>query len=409
MRNRIAITGIGLITPVGRDLASFSAQIQNGISAIERRTYTLDGFPDLTLPVAPVDDFDPRWDLSNCKVKAWDRLSHFAIYAARQAVLDANVTGLEIDALILGSSTTSVETLDENYNRLLRGNGRISPMMIAKCMPNAPVSAVSMDLGIEGISYAVASACSSANQAIINAAALITSGAAKTALAGGVEASLSYTNLSAWTAMHVLTQDTCRPFCATRSGLVMGEGSTVFVLEDWDHAKARGATIYAELLGWGQSSDAKSLTTPDQGGIERALGATLKHAQLDPSEINYINAHGTGTELNDVTEAKALNAVFGAMIETVQVSSTKALHGHLLGAAGAIELAATIAGLKGGFAPPNVGITEPDPEIKLNLSEPGNRSTIKAALNASFALGGHNSVLAVGHSMARAQSRANSL
>ena len=282
-------------------------------------------------------------------------------------------------------------------------------MMIAKCMPNAPVSAVRMDLGIEGISYAVASACSSANQAIINAAALITSGAAKTALAGGVEASLSYTNLSAWTAMHVLTQDTCRPFCATRSGLVMGEGSTVFVLEDWDHAKARGATIYAELLGWGQSSDAKSLTTPDQVGIERALGATLKHAQLDPSEINYINAHGTGTELNDVTEAKALNAVFGAMIETVQVSSTKALHGHLLGAAGAIELAATIAGLKGGFAPPNVGITEPDPEIKLNLSEPGNRSPIKAALNASFALGGHNSVLAVGHSMARAQSRATSL
>lgn len=314
----------------------FCQNIQAGYSSIKSKTYSTEGLPDLTLPVAAVDDFDAASDLSNAKVNAWDRLSHFGMYAGRKALQDALLDGSQIDALILGSSTTSVATLDENYWRFLRGNGRMSPMAIAKSMPNAPVSAVSIDLGVTGPSYAVSRACSSANQAIINAAALIKSGAMCNAIAGGVEASLSHTNLSAWSAMRALSKDTCRPFCNSRSGLVIGEGAVLFVLEEVKQARARGAKIYAEIVGWGQSSDAKSMTTPDQRGIGTALRRALDHAKLQLDEVDYVNAHGTGTELNDPTEAAALNAVFGKHMSELSVSSTKGMHGHLLGAAGAL-------------------------------------------------------------------------
>jgi nodulation protein E len=393
--HRVAITGIGLITPLGRTWDSFGANVRNGVSAIAPKTFTLDGFADLVLPVAAIDDFDPARDLPNTKINAWDRLSHLAIYAGREVVKDAGIGGADVDALILGSSTTSVTTLDENYWRFLRGNGRMSPMAIAKSMPNAPVSAVSIDLGVTGVSYAVASACSSANQAIINAAALIRSGAAKTAIAGGVEASLSHTNLSAWNAMRVLSKDTCRPFCQTRSGLVIGEGAAMFMLEDMQNALDRGAHIYAELIGWGQSSDAKSMTMPAQGGIEKALKLALTHAKLQPRDIDYVNAHGTGTKLNDPTEAAALESVFGADIADTYVTSTKGMHGHLLGAAGAIELATTIAGIQGLFVPANVGLVEKIANVGQRSPVEPQTHTIRNALSASYAFGGHNSVVAL--------------
>ncbi len=392
---RVAITGVGLVTPLGKTWGAFCDSIELGISAIKPKTFSLEGLPDLTLPVAAVEDFEAERDLENAKINAWDRLSHFAIYTGRNAVADAHLSGSDIDALILGSSTTSVATLDENYWRFLRGNGRMSPMAIAKSMPNAPVSAVSIDLGITGPSYAVASACSSANQALINAAALIRSGAAKTAIAGGVEASLSHSNLSAWNAMRVLSSDRCRPFCKTRSGLVIGEGAVCFVLEDLDRARARGAKIYGEVAGWGQSSDAKSMTTPDQRGIEKALHGALDQAEISLAEIDYVNAHGTGTELNDPTESAALASVFGTRLSKLKVSSTKGMHGHLLGAAGAIELAATLAGMNDGFAPPNVGLREAIDAAPFCIAGPAEQTRIDAALSASYAFGGHNSVLAV--------------
>ncbi len=392
---RVAVTGIGLITPLGHDWQEFGKQVAAGNSAIVRQRYSLEGFPDIELPVAPVTGFDAATDIPNCKVKTWDRLGHFALFAARNAVKDSGVEGPEVDALILGSSTTSVETLDENYWRFLRGNGRISPLMISRSMPNAPVCAVSMDLGIRGISYAIASACSSSNQAIIAAAELIRSGSAKLAMTGGVEASLSYSNLSAWRAMHVLTDDTCRPFCSTRSGLVMGEGATIFVLEAMDHAIARGAHVYAEIIGWGQSSDARSLTTPDEGGITLALRNAIDHSGISPQSVDYINAHGTGTELNDLTEAAALSGALGGFAGSIPVSSTKALHGHLLGASGGIELAATIAGMEGGFIPPNANLINQDTNILLRVPQVAETSNIVTAFSSSFAFGGHNSVLVV--------------
>jgi nodulation protein E len=393
---RVVITGVGLVTPLGKTWDQFSAAVHSGRSAIASQAYQLDGFPDFTIPVAAVMDFDAVRDVPRCKVRAWDRLSHFALYAARQAAEHADVEGAQVDALILGSSTTSVETLDENYWRFLRGNGRISPMMIAKSMPNAPVSAVSIDLGIRGMSYAIASACSSANHALISTASLIKSGAAKVAIAGGVEASLSFSNLSAWSAMQVLSQDTCRPFCETRSGLVMGEGAVLFILEEMENAEIRGAHIYAELLGWGQSSDAKSLTTPDQSGIALALQNALKHAAVDVADIDYINAHGTATDLNDTTEAGAITEVFGTEASRIAVTSTKALHGHLLGGAGAIELAATLAGMEGQFVPPNAHMISQDTTINLNIPSTAVPEKIRIALSASYAFGGHNSVLVIG-------------
>lgn len=394
--HRIAITGIGLVTALGKTWDGFAENVTSGRSAIVPTTLTMDGKPDLTLPLALISDFDAKRDVPNCKIDAWDRLTHLSLYAARKAVGSATVVGSEIDALILGSSTTSIETLDDSYTRTLLGNGRIPPLNIPKSMPNAPVSAVSIDLGIKGPSYAVASACSSANQAIINAGILIRSGEAKRVLCGAVEAGLRYSNVNAWNGMRVLSKDTCRPFCKTRSGLVLGEGAVMFVLENMNDARARGATILAELSGWGQSSDAHSITTPHVEGIVAALQASLKYAGLTADDLDYINAHGTGTPLNDRTESAAILQALGESAARIPISSTKSLHGHLLGASGAIELAATIASMHRGKIAPTMGWQEPDDAITINVvKNVSQAANITHALSASYAFGGHNTVLAV--------------
>lgn len=392
---RVAITGIGLVTPLGQDWITFCDTLRKGYSAIRPVFFPQKNMLDIIFPAAPVDSFDFAVDVPGMKANAWDRSSHFAVYAARRAAENANLSGRNVEALILGSSTTSIATIEENYWRYFCGNGRMSPMAVAKSMPNAPVSAVSIDLEITGISYAVASACNSAHQAIINAATLIQHGVVQTALAGAVESSFTRANFCAWDAMRVLSQDTCRPFCASRSGLVLGEGGVVFVLEDLEKAKAKQRSIYAEILGWGQSSDARSMTTPHQSGIETALKAALADAKIDPIDIDYINAHGTGTHLNDLTEASALSSVLGENLRDIPVTSTKGLHGHLLGASGAIELAATLAGMQLSFIPPNVGLQDQMDEARFPCPIDSRSRSIHVALTASFAFGGHNSVLVV--------------
>lgn len=393
---RIAITGIGLITPLGKTWDEFCDNTLAGRSAIKPVTLNMDGKPALTLPLAQVADFDAARDVPNCKIDAWDRLTHLSVYAAREAMRSAQVRGADVDGLILGSSTTSIETLDDSYRRTLLGNGRIPPLNIPKSMPNAPVSAVSIDLGITGPSYAVASACSSANQAIINAGILIGSGEAKRVLCGAVEAGLRYSNVNAWNGMRVLSKDTCRPFCKTRTGLVLGEGAVMFVLEDMEAALTRGAGICAELTGWGQSSDAHSITTPHVGGIVTALEKAMESANLSPDQISYINAHGTGTPLNDKTESAAILEALGDAGKSVPVSSTKSLHGHLLGASGAIELAATIASMQAGQIAPTMGWQQVDDAVTINIvKDMPQKAQIEHALSASYAFGGHNTVLAI--------------
>lgn len=393
---KVVISGIGLITPLGKNWNDFVQKILIGQGAIKNTTLLLEGKKDLNVPLAKIDDFDPQYDLPNCKVGVWDRATLLSIFSARQAMLAAGLHGKEIDGLIVGISTTSIEVLDDSYRRTLLGNGRIPPLNIPKSMPNAPASAVCIDLGIKAFSYSVASACSSANQAIINAALLIKTGQAKKVLCGSADSALTYSNVNAWAGMHVLAKDTCRPFCKTRSGLALGEGSVFFVLEEKDSAITRGANILAELDGWGQSSDAYSITTPHVEGIAAAIRAAIKDANMSINEIDYFNAHGTGTVLNDTTESKAIIEVFGDKGKLLPVSSTKSLHGHLLGASGGIELAATIAAIRHNTVPPTINLIEQDEEVQLNIiaNYPSERN-ISRALSASYAFGGHNTVLAV--------------
>lgn len=393
--HKVVVSGIGLVTPLGKSWNAFQDHLLSGDSAIKH--VTLDyAQRSLSAPLAQVLDFSTEIDLPAFKISAWDRASQFAVFSARNALIDADLRGEDFDSLIVGVSTTSVEVMDDSYRRIMLGNGRVPPLSIPKSMPNAPAAAICIDLGIEAPSYSVAAACSSANQAIINSAQLIRSGVAKRVLCGATEASLQFSNVSAWSGMRVVANDTCRPFCKTRSGLALGEGAAFFVLEEKETAKARGAHIWAEISGWGVSSDAHSITTPCVDGVTKSIVSALTHSQIGANQIDYINAHGTGTPLNDVTESIAIRRALGAEAERIPVSSTKSLHGHLLGASGGIELAATIASIQCETIAPTVNWVERDGDIDINVVKNTPISAkINHALTASYAFGGHNTVLAI--------------
>jgi nodulation protein E len=269
-------------------------------------------------------------------------------------------------------------------------------MAIVRVMPNAPASQISLEFGLRGPVFAVASACASANHALAQALLLLRSGAAEVALAGGTESCITLSTVKAWEAMRVLADDTCRPFSRDRHGLVLGEGAGVFVLETLEHARGRGATILAELAGAGMSADAADIVMPDAGGAARAMRGALAQGRLAPQDVGYVNAHGTGTQANDPTETRAIRAVFGAHADALAVSSTKSMHGHALGAAGAIELVAVIGALREGVVPPTINHLGPDPECDLNVvPNVAQERPVQAALSNSFAFGGLNAVVAL--------------
>jgi nodulation protein E len=261
-------------------------------------------------------------------------------------------------------------------------------------MANAPASHISMHFGLRGPTFAVASACSSANHALALAFQFIRSGTADVMLAGGCEAPLSFGHLKAWEALRVVAPDTCRPFSADRRGMVLGEGAAVLVLESLEHAQARHAVILGEVAGAGMSADAGHITQPSVAGAAEAMRRALRDAGLTPNAVDYINAHGTGTKANDVTEARAIHEVFGPRTASLPVSSTKSLHGHTLGAAGAIEAVATLVALGDNFLPPTAGFTSPDPECPLDVvPNEAREAQPRVALSNSFAFGGLNAVL----------------
>lgn len=392
---RVVITGVGLITPLGRQFDVFSENVVKGRSAIHTCELSDRHRPVLSVPLARIDDFDPTKDLPGAKSGSMDRATQFVVYAARDAMKDSGSQASDIDEVVIGTSTSGIGSLEDSYDRLYRGSGRIPPLTIPKSMSSATACATCIDLGITAPSSALASACGSSNQAIILAAQKIRYGIRNRMLVGGVEAGLIYSNVSAWYQMRVLAPDTCRPFCKTRKGLVLGEGAVLFVIEDMDSANERGAPILAEIAGWGENTDSGSLTTPQPEGIASAIRLALSDADINPDEIDLVNAHGTGTELNDHAEAAALSAVFGDVLNTVSVRSTKSLHGHLLGAAGAIELAASIAAMQAGIVPPSVNHVCGDPNIAPAQSESTTARPIRHLLSQSFAFGGHNSVLAI--------------
>lgn len=351
---------------------------------------------------AQVRDYDPAQHIDPKKLPLLDRVSQFAVIAAREA---ARQSGLDFRegkfgqraACVVGTGVGGETAHDEAAKRLYReGNPRIHPLTVVRVMPSAPTSHVSIELGITGPSFGVTGACATSNHALAQALALVRSGMVDVAVAGGAEACLSVGTLRAWEAMRILADDTCRPFCKQRRGLVLGEGAGMVVLEDYEHARARGAEILAEFAGAGMSADAGDIVLPSADGAAQAIAAALRDAGLDPADVDYINAHGTATPANDPTETKAIHKVFGERAKQVAVSSTKSVHGHALGAAGALEIIAALGALREGVIPPTANFIDPDPECDLDyVPNVAREAPVRAVLSNAFAFGGLNAVVAL--------------
>jgi nodulation protein E len=398
--NRVVVTGMGVCSALGKNVADFSAALKAGQSGIT----PISIIPDEGLIIkigAQVLDFDANAYFPDGKLPLYDRCTQFALVAAREAIAQSGLKfrdGIGArTAAVIGSGVGGQTTQDESYRRLfVEGARRCHPLTIPKLMINAPCAHITMEHGITGPSFAVASACSSANHAIGVAFSMVRSGAVEAAITGGTEAVFTFGTIKGWEAMRVMAPDTCRPFSKDRKGMVLGEGAAVMVLESRDNALARGAEILAEIIGCGSTSDAGDIVMPSAEGASGAIRACLKDAGIAPEDVDYVNAHGTGTAANDITETKALHMVFGDHAKKLAVSSTKSMHGHTLGAAGAMELAAMIAGLRGGFIPPTANYNEPDPQCDLDyVPNEARHQPINVGISNSFAFGGHNAVVAI--------------
>ena len=397
---RIVITGMGAISPIGIDVATFKQNLFAGKGAIGQATFSHKG-KDVRFPAAPVKGFEPEKYIDPKKVSLLDRFSQLAVAAARQA-LDASGLKLtpafaERTAVITGTGVGGQNTIEESYMRLLEtGAPRVHPFTIPRLMANAGSSQISMETGITGPGFTVVSACASAIHAMGVTLHMLRSGLIDAAITGGAESCLTFGTLKGWEALRVMAPDVCRPFSKDRAGMVLGEGAAMFVLETYENAKARGAKIHAEFCGFGMSSDARDLTTPDVNGASRAIAAAIADSSLAPEEFDYVNAHGTGTRINDVTETAALKQAFGAHAKKLAISSSKSLFGHALGGAGALEMLATVLAVQNDIAPPTINYLGPDPECDLDyVPNEARKMTINAALNNSFAFGGLNAVVAV--------------
>jgi len=349
---------------------------------------------------AEVPGYDPAAHFEPGRLDLLDRFAQFAVVAAREAIRDSGIEFTaalrDATAVVTGCCLGGQTAEDKEFEILYRqGRNRVHPLTIPRTMANAAASMVSMEFGLRGPAFTISTACSSSSHAIGLAGQMVRSGAAQMALAGGSEAPFSYGLLKAWEALRVISPDTCRPFSRDRKGMILGEGAAMLVLEPLEAARARGARIHGELVGFGMSSDAHHITQPSADGAALALRAALRDAELAPEAIGYINAHGTGTPGNDATETRAIRQVFGAHADRIPVSSTKSLHGHTLGAAGALEAVTTLLALREGVLPPTANYTQPDPECDLDVVPNASRAQrVEYALSNSFAFGGLNAVLA---------------
>lgn len=398
MTRRVAVTGIGVIAAPGATRAAFWESLRGGRSAIRPMTLVPEGslrFPN----AAEVANYRASDYMDDKEADLLDRFAQFALIAAREAVVES---GLVVTperrarmAVVTGSSTGGQTSEDrEFYSLYAKGASRIHPLTIPRTMSNAGASCVAREYGIGGPCYTVSTACASATHAIGQAFWMVRNGVVDAAIAGGSEAPFSMGFLKAWEAMRIVAPDTCRPFSRDRRGLILGEGAAMLVLEPMELARARGAKIWGEIAGFGMSSDAYHLTQPLAEGAARAMRSALQDARVEPDAVGYINAHGTGTQANDVTEAQAIREVFGAHVDGLAVSSTKSMHGHALGAAGALEAAATLMALDQGVIPPTANFTEADPACALDaVPNTPRAASVEWALSNSFAFGGLNAVL----------------
>ena len=398
--NRVVITGAGTINALGGSVSETLQAMregQLGIGPLQMRD-----LDRLSVKIGgQIKDFDPEAHFDRQKLALYDRVTQLVLLASREAMAQS---GLEITeelsettGVVLGTAAGGMNTWDDNFRSVYEeGKNRVHPFVVPKLMTNAAASHLSMAYNIKGPSLTVSTACASSNHAIGLAFHMVRSGMAQVMLAGGGDAMLTFGGIKAWEGLRVMSKTACRPFSANRSGMVQGEGAGVFVLETYEGAMARGAEMLAELIGFSMTSDAGDIVMPNQQGAVRAIRGALRDACLDPQDIGYINAHGTGTAANDKTECAAVMEAFGAHAPALMMSSTKSMHGHLIGGTGAVELLACLMALRDGVIAPTIGYEQPDPNCALDVvPNVARQAKVTATLSNAFAFGGMNAVLAL--------------
>jgi nodulation protein E len=399
MQNRrVVVTGMGSISALGKTVAETWQNVvdcKSGIGPI-----TMIDTTDLRFKNGgEVKNYNPLDHFTDKELNLIDRFAQFGVIPAREAVKQSGIEWTDKlkdnCCVIMGTSIGGQETTESSFYSLFKeGKNRVNLFTIPRIMPNAAASHITMQFGITGFAYAISTACASSNHAIGNAFWMVRNGACDMAITGGSETPVNFGFLKAWEALRVVDPETCRPFSKDRQGMILGEGGAILVLETLDAALQRGAEIYAEIIGFGMSSDAGHITKPEQKGPEKAMRMALKDAAISPDKIDYINAHGTGTLANDSLETAAIKAVFGDHSKKLAVSSTKSLHGHVLGGTSAIEAVITSCALKHQVYPPTANYTVLDPECDLDVVPNQSRSgEMNYAMSNSFAFGGLNAVL----------------
>jgi len=392
---------MGAVTPIGLDVPSMWSSMQAGMCGVK----PIENWPleDLYIKIAgEIRGFDPAKQVKSRKIQYGDRYSWFAGVAADEAWTQAGLSNPYPEpyraASIIGSGAGGFSTIETAYSDLFVLHKKATnPLTLLRIIGSSASAHVGIEYGIKGPTFATCSACSTATHAIGIGLDYIRNGVVDVAVTGASEAVLTYGSLRVWQAMRVLSPNGCFPFSKTRNGTVLGEGAGILVLEEFEHAKARGATILAEVVGYGMSSDSKDMVNPDIEGARSAMQMALDDAGLKAEQVDYLNAHGTATTLNDANETNAIKAVFGDHAYKLAVSSTKSMTGHLLGAGGAVEAIASIKAMQDGFAPPTINLTEPDPKCDLDyVPNEGRNMPIKYTMSNSFAFGGLNAVLLFG-------------
>ncbi len=398
--NRVVITGAGTINSLGHSVPDTLDAMREGRCGIAELDFR--DVDRLAIKIGgQVRGFEAEGRFNRQQMTLYDRFTQFTLTATKEAI---DQSGIEFhgdlaarSGVVLGTAGGGVSTWDDNYRSVYEdGKNRVHPFVVPKLMNNAAASHVSMEHNIKGPSFTVSTACASSNHAMALAFQMVRSGAAPAMITGGSESMLCFGGVKAWEGLRVMSKDACRPFSANRNGMVQGEGAGVFVFEEFEHARARGADILCEVVGFAMSSDAADIVMPSKQGASRAMSGALADAKINASEVGYINAHGTGTAANDKTECAAVADVFEQHADELMISSTKSMHGHLIGGTGAVELLACIMALRDGVIAPTIGYEEPDLECALDVvPNEAREAKVDVALSNAFAFGGLNAVLAL--------------
>ena len=397
---RVVITGAGTINALGHSVADTMTAMAEGRCGIGPLVFR--DVERLSIQIGgQVRGFEADGRYNRQQMSLYDRFTQFTLAAAAEAIAQSGITfSGELAAksgVVLGTAGGGVSTWDDSYRSVYEdGKNRVHPFVVPKLMNNAAASHVSMEYNLKGPSFTVSTACASSNHAMAQAFQMVRTGMAPAMVTGGSESMLCFGGVKAWEGLRVMSKDACRPFSANRNGMVQGEGAGIFVFEEYEHARARGAEILCEVAGFAMSSDATDIVMPSKNGAARAIAGALSDARLNPAEVGYINAHGTGTAANDKTECAAVADVFGPHADKLMISSTKSMHGHLIGGTGAVELLACIMALRDGVIAPTIGYEEADPECALDVVPNEARyAKVNVVLSNAFAFGGMNAVLAL--------------